>query len=125
MNTIADFPAYRIYEPYEGRKFRHGEVIAIPFVSRSHGTLYHFYTLGTVAGYAVERGDDPEECLATARERGHKLHWANANAVTIHNGPKVKKEVPGFNIGDPIILQGRTFRIEKAPNDNINLVPVE
>lgn len=57
--TIADFPAYRIYKAYQGRKFKHGDVIAIPFVSKFRGdTIWHMFTLGTVAGYAIERGED-------------------------------------------------------------------
>lgn len=128
-DIIADYPAYLIYKPYAGRKFKHGEVIAIPYESQSHGTLYTFYTLGTVAGYALRNGEDPieavERCKRDMIEKpyaGHKLYWANQNSVCIHNGPYTKEEVPGFNIGDNIILQGRAFQIVRAPNQNINLV---
>lgn len=132
MKTIADYPAYRIYEPYQGRKFRHGEKIAIPFQSRNHGTLYHFFTLGTVAGYAVERGDDPiaevERCKRQMIEdphRGHKLYWVSANAVCISNQVTPKEDVPGFNYGDEIILEGHRFQLAKAPNDNCSLIPLD
>lgn len=130
--TIADFPAYRIYQPYAGRKFKHGDKIALPIESRSHGVLWHFFTLGTVAGYAIQNGEDPVEAIEDCKRRmvedrhaGHKLYWANANAVCIHNGPKTKDEVPGFNWGDTIILQGRTFTLEKAPNNNCALKAFE
>jgi len=127
--TIADFPAYRIYKPYDGRKFKHGDVIALPFESRSHGTLYHFFTLGTIAGYAIQNGEDPIEAIDRCKRQmvedkyaGHKLYWANANAVCIHNGPVVKKEVPGFNFGDTIILQGKVFTLQPDHNNNVKLV---
>jgi hypothetical protein len=128
--TIADFPAYRIYKPYTGRKFRHGEKIAIPFETRNHGVLWHFYTLGTVAGYAVQNGECPIKRVTEVEARNaaarpydqHRLYWANADSVCIHNGPVTKREVPGFNIGDELILQGHRFRIDRAPNDNIDLV---
>lgn len=127
--TIADYPAYRIYKPRAGQKFKHGDKIAIPFQSRSHGTLYHFYTLGTVAGYAIQNGEDPEEAIARCkrqmiedRHAGHKLYWANQNAVCLHNGPVRKEEVPGFEFGDTLILQGKVFRLEPAPNNNCKLV---
>ncbi len=48
-DTIADYPAYRIYKPYDGRKFRPGEKIAIPYETARYGTLYRFYTLGNTA----------------------------------------------------------------------------
>lgn len=130
--TIADFPAYRIYKAYDGRKFKHGDKIAIPFETRSHGTLYRFFTLGTVAGYAVQNGECPIDRVAKVEARNaaspkydqHKLYWANADSVCLHNGPVVKAEVPGFNFGDVIILQGHSFTLAKAPNDNVSLIPV-
>ena len=128
METIADFPAYRIYKAYAGRKFKHGDKIAIPFESRSHGTLYHFFTLGTVAGYAIQNGEDPVEAIERCKQHmierpydGHKLYWANANAVVISNMKMEKEEVPGFNFGDEIILQGKVFVLERAPNNNVKL----
>lgn len=129
--TIADFPAYRIYKPYDGRKFRHGEKIALPFNSRNHGVLWHFFTLGTVEGYAIENGECPHEALQRHEEMkakfndGRRRYWAGANCVTIHNGPHIKTDVPGFSWGDTIILQGKAFVIEHAPNDNIELIPAD
>lgn len=127
--TIADFPAYRIYQAYEGRKFKHGDKIALPFETRSHGTLWHFFRLGTVAGYAIERGEDPIAEIdrvqihnAANKYDQHKLYWANACAVVLHNGPVTKEEVPGFNFGDTIILQGKVFKLEPDHNDNVKLV---
>lgn len=125
METLFDCPGYRIYRPYEGRKFRHGETIAIPYQSARHGILYTFYTLGTVAGYAIQNGEDPFPAVARSEERGEKLYWANQNAVTISNPPQAKMEAPGFNLGGEIILQGHRFRIERAPNQNITLVPLD
>jgi hypothetical protein len=129
--TIADYPAYRIYKPYAGRKFKDGDKIAIPFKSARYGKLYHFFTLGTVAGYAIRNGDDPIEAIERCKRNmvehphnGHKLYWANANSVTIHNGPYTKEEVPGFEFGDEIILQGKRFRLEPDHNDNCKLVEV-
>ena len=129
--TIADFPAYRIYSPYAGRKFKHGDVIAVPYETRSHGTLFAFYTLGTVEGYAIANGECPHEALERHEANaakfcdGRKAYWANQNSVCIHNGPIAKIEVPGFNISDTITLQGRKFSIRSAPNNNIELIPFE
>lgn len=125
MNTtIADFPAYRIYKPYAGRRFKHGEVIAVPYQSRNYGQLWAFYTLGTVAGFAIAMGEDPFPAVERATKSGHKLYWANQNYVSLTAWGQPKEEHPGFEIGDEIILQGHTFRIERAPNNNIELVEV-
>jgi hypothetical protein len=128
--TIADFPAYRIYKAYDGRKFKHGDKIAIPFETRHHGVLYSFFTLGTVEGYAIQNGECPHAALARHEKfaaelrDGRKRYWANADSVCLHNGPVTKIEVPGFNFGDVIILQGHSFTLTKAPNNNVSLVPV-
>lgn len=130
-DTIADFPTYRIYKAYQGRKFKHGDVIAIPFMSYHGGMFWHMFKLGTVAGYAIERGEDPEVELDRVRRQmvedpstGHKLHWANAMPVCIHNGPIVKEQYPGFEFGDKIILQGKVFMLELTHNYNCKLVAV-
>jgi hypothetical protein len=120
-----EFPAYKIYRPFVGRKFKDGDQIAVPYESRHYGTMFDFFTLGTVIGYAVRNGDDPIECLKRATENGHKLYWANKNSVCLHNGPRVQIEVPGFNVGDTIHLQGKTFRLDRAPNQNIELVEID
>lgn len=125
--TIADFPAYRIYKAYDGRKFSHGETIAIPFNTRSHGVLYRFFTLGSVEGYAIKNGECPHAALARHLANAEKFgdgrerYWAGANAVCISNMKEAKREVPGFEFGDEIIFQGHRFTLEKAPNDNCKL----
>jgi hypothetical protein len=130
VNIIADFPAYTIVEP-EDRCFKHGDQIAIPFTTRTGGTLYRFYTLGTIEGYAVENGEDPmvaiEECERNMREnpyQGHKRYWANQNATVISDGSVAKRTIPGLDYGDIIRLQGKNFLLKSAPNNNIDLVEI-
>ena len=130
--TIADYPAYRIYKPYAGRKFKHGDVIALPWQSASHGMQWHFYTLGTVAGYAMSNGECPLEAVARAEAYNaaapkwdqHQLYWVNANPVTLTAQRQAKREVPGFEFGQTIVLQGHLFTLQPANNQNCALLPV-
>ena len=125
--TIADFPAYRIYKSPAHRRFRHGDKIALPIETRTHGVLWYFYTLVSVEGYAIQNGECPHKALAwhlkCAEEMkdGRQRYWATQNAVCIHNGPKTKDEVTGFQWGDVIAFQGHAFQIDKAPNNNVKL----
>lgn len=122
--VLADYPAYTIIETPAYLTFKHGMKFAIPFQSQRHGTLWHFFTLGSVFGYAVHNGDDVLKNYERAVERGHKLWWANADAVVISNQKEEKKTIFGQNYGDVIKFEGKLFRLDKAPNNNVALVQV-
>ena len=71
-------PALKIFEgksDYEG--YKDGDVIAIAFESKNHGTLHRFYALGSVVGYAIANCECPFEAAERAKEHHHELHWAN------------------------------------------------
>jgi hypothetical protein len=122
--VIDDFPAYAIVADKD-RKYLDGEKIAVPFKSTRHGTLYSFYCLGSVAGYAVKHGEDVEAAIAQARSKGHKLHYAFGLGASLTAWERPKEIVPGFEIGETIRFAGKRFRIERAPNQNIGLAEVE
>ena len=122
MTTIiADFPAYTIIDAGP-REFQPGDVIAVPYQSARYGTLFSFYTLGSVEAYAARYNEDPAEAVEQAKERGEKLYWANANGTMLTAEKRAKEIVPGFEIGGEINFAGQIFRIERAPNNNIDLV---
>ena len=115
-------PALKIFEgkdDYEG--YKDGDVIAIAYESKNHGTLYRLYTLGSVVGYAIENCECPFEEVERAKEHGHQLHWANQNAVTITSGPVDQKRAFMQAHGDTIKFHGKHFEIVATPNDNIAL----
>lgn len=124
--VIADYPTYRILKmnDWQRTRIRHGQKFAIMFPSRTHGDLPHFFTFGSVFGSAVCNGDDPLKSYHRAMTNGHKIRWANANAVVIHNGPKVKEDAYCLAFGDVIKFEGTSYRLEKAPNDNVALVEI-
>lgn len=122
--VIADYPAYSITESDPEKEWQDGEIFAIPRQTRSHGTLWYFYTLGSVAAYAASCNEDPETAVAKAIERGHKLYWANANAVSITAWQRAKETREGLELGRVIRFAGKRFLLANAPNGNVELVEV-
>lgn len=115
---IADFPGYTIRKPYTDgagvATYSDGDVIAIPRQTPRHGVLWSFYTLGSVAGCAIEYGECPVKAIERATERGHELWWANLNATSISSQQRAKPTRPGHAWGDEIQFHGRIFRLVKA-----------
>ena len=116
-------PAHKIFE---GKgEYKENDVIAVAFESINHGTLHHFYTLGSVVGYAIDNCNCPFESVEKAKERGHKIHWATQNStmVTSHDRPKEISFMQEH--GDEIKFHGKTFKIVSTANDNISLEMVD
>ena len=130
MNILYDFPGYRLIEPTR-RYYTDGDIFALPYEAdparrtARNADLFRFFTLGSVAAYAMEYGECPEAALADARERGHKLWWANQNATCISSPPPPQRTHPLHQWGDVIQFHGRRFRIDPAPNGNAKLVELE
>lgn len=84
------------------------------------------WQLGSVVGFALRNGDNPITKYNDAIARGHETHWANNMGACLTDD---KKRHYGIrivvNYGDIIIFHGTKFRIEKAPNHNINLIEVK
>ena len=122
---IADYPAYTILSPDRAKEWADGEVFAIAYDTRHHGRLWNFYTLGCVEDYARSYGEDPAAAVANAKAKGHKLYWANANGVSLTAWKRAKETRVGFEYGDTLRFKGKTFRLDKAPNNNVNLTEIE
>jgi len=121
--TVAEYPAYKLVRKgyYQ---FRDGDEIAIPYQSARHGTLYNFFQLGSVAGYAVKNGDDVEQAMDRARANGHDMYYAFGLAICLTATPQPQKTVAYVEYGEIIKAFGRFFRLDKAPNNNVSLVEV-
>lgn len=121
---IDDYPAYAIVADKD-REYQDGETIAVPFQSRHHGKLYSFYKLGSVATYARKHGEDVDAAIAREKAIGGKLYYAFGLGASLTAWQRPKEVVPGFEIGDIIRFEGKRFRIDRAPNNNVELVEVE
>lgn len=124
---IVDYPAYSIFKMPEFRqaKMIDGMEFAMPFESARYGTQYRFFQIGSVIGYAVKNGDDPIAALEQAKERGHETEYVFGLGVSISSHQKAKEEKFALNWGDVIGFHGKTFRLAKAPNNNVALIKVE
>lgn len=124
LEVLADYPAFQFVRTPEFARFKHGSVFAVPFKTRRGDVLHKRFSLGSVVGYAVECADDPLANLERAKERGEKLHWANAMASVISDTPDAKRTVFVLNFGDTITFEGIVFRLDPDHNDNVKLVEV-
>jgi hypothetical protein len=128
MTTIiATYPAYDIVEAPATKAFwKDRDVFALPVAARfgihKGEVLWHFFTLGSVVSYALTNGEDPIAATERAIGNRHQLHWANQNAVCIHDGPHTKKTVIGLNWDDVIRFEGHLFSLAHDHNDNVRLV---
>lgn len=120
IQIIDTFPAYTIVGG--NKAFRSGDTFAIGYDSHRHGRLYDFFNLGSVATYAAQYGDDVEASIKRANERGDPLHWASKASVAITSHKQAHRTVWCLQIGDEIEVDGIPFRIERARNQNVNLV---
>ena len=128
LKLIQDYYAFAVYEP----KRDTDGVVAV-----NHGTEFRLkdggcirgFKFGTVVGYALDCGADPIAMIQDTADRmvsdpyaGHKMHWVNPLPATISSDAIPKKHYIGLSIGDVVRLEGRAFRLAKAPNRNIALV---
>lgn len=128
MNKVllADFPAYAVYRMPElwQEKMIDGMEFVMPFESARYGTQYHSFKIGSVVGYAIKNGDDPMAAVEHAEANGHDLEYVFGLGTSISNQRHEKGEKFALAWGDEIGFHGKRFRLEKAPNQNVRLVPV-
>jgi hypothetical protein len=116
-------PAHTIFE--NKGKYKDNDVLAIAFQSANHGTLHHFYTLGSAIEYALRYCECPLEAVELCKERGWELHWANQNSVMITSDKRDKEISFMVEHGDRIQFHGKIFEIVPTANDNIALKETE
>ena len=115
-------PAYTIFANRES--YRDDDVLAIAYQSRNHGTLYRFYTLGSVIGYALEYCECPFEAIEREKKKGSELHYAFPNSVSITSHKRDRETSFMVEHGDHIKFHGKMFEIVPTANYNIALKPV-
>lgn len=125
--VVASYPAYDVILPRKDSLtdypvFKAGAEIAVMFSGRRN---YKMFTFGSAVSYALENNDDPINSYNECIERGHKTHWLNGNCVTVSNMKEAKKEYYLVELGDEILFEGIVFRVDKASNDNLELVKVD
>jgi hypothetical protein len=120
---VADYPAYMLLKYPAGLELSAGDIIGIGYDTK-YGTLATFYTLGSVASYAEERVQDVDESVARAKLNGHDLYWANQNSVALTNHSEPQTCHFSVSVGDIINFEGKRFRIDAQPYENIKLIEI-
>lgn len=81
--------------------------IAVVFPTRTHGDMHKHFGIG------FYEGND-------GGEAGQPFAYGKGVSLTSH--ARAKEMLAAANLGDVILLAGKRYRIERAPNDNISLV---
>ncbi len=111
----------------EALKMEAGEAIAVRIYNYK-GELNSYasnFLLGSVAEYATRYGKDPEAAVAKAEADGHKLYYTvtEASVISLHHIPGPERST--IELGTIIEMDGHSFQVLLAPNDNLTLVPFE
>jgi hypothetical protein len=137
-DVVDNFPAYMIVRrELTNGIFIKGRRVAIDFTDiydseslglrkeTSRGVVYKEFKPGSVVSYALQNHDDPIAEVARAVERKHQLHWLNACGSAITSQKRPQEVWTLVQIGMLVRFEGRLFTIQRAPNDNLNLVPFD
>lgn len=131
---IADFPAWTIIRAkprfHYGLKvelptFKAGDIVGLPFESRNHGIMHHWFRFGSVISYALENDECPMAAMAKTVERGHNRYWLNPVSSMLMSERSPKEVRPAISWSERIAFQGRIFTVRPAANSNAELVEVE
>jgi hypothetical protein len=100
-------------------KIKHGD--KVKFEGR-------YYTAGSVVGYAIERGDDPVDCLLLAVSRHNITHWFNLDCTVLCANDVLRTQYQAerdaaieVTCQQVINFEGRYCAIGRAPNNNVSL----
>lgn len=105
------------------KKFKADDVVLV------EGIKFEF---GSIVSNAMENGECPIEALAWTEHakvkwpnNGHVCHWLSPTLVCLSAAPSVQKAVRAvIKFEEVVQFEGRYFRLEKANNDNVELVDV-
>lgn len=84
----------------EKKVLRHGDKIAVPYLSREHGRLFHVYRVNTLVSAAMETGVDPVGLV----QRGSQFWWLELVALPVSGD---HGDVVGVFEGDRLNVEGR------------------
>lgn len=91
------------------------------------GTLSNYadnFTVGSVASYAAENGEDVTEAVERAERLGHSLYYAFNEGITITAHRQVPVERIEIQIGSIVEMDGKKFQVLESPNNNVELIPL-
>jgi len=130
MEIIKDYPAVTYFKPEpqfvidlqdDAVTLKAKDIFAVLDGVHKGDAIFREFTLGSVVSYSLQYNEDPIAAYELAKEKGHPLHWANQNAVTVSTMKIVKRQVPVLKLDQTIWFEGKLFRIVSTHNHNILL----
>lgn len=124
--VIADYPAvaymearpmYRLEFEEELVALHHDDVFAVDL-----GRGFHEFTAFTITGYAVDNAMDPFEAHEEAKRNGHAVVTAYGNGASLTAWEREKKTVGVLTIGQRVLIEGKIYALQPAPNSNVTFV---
>ncbi len=100
------------------------DILGLKKQHRGNGYYYKEFTPGSVVSYALQYNECPIEAIATAKARGHELHWINASAAVLSDSPQQQRTLVEVEVGMVVRFQGLIARIENGFNGNLKFVPL-
>ena len=99
-----------------------GDIIAINYYNDTLKVkAWHYYTMGSVVGDAIEYCKCPFEEVERWTKRGAELHYATPHGTSISSGYGAELNAFYQELGDKIKFHGKIFKIVPARNNNIKL----
>ena len=119
FKTIAEYPAYDVVVFNDGveKLLKDGDILT----DKKH---LENWKIGSVAGYAIECGEDPIEEVRKAVEMGHNIHFVMSIGACLSNNPIKEKRRIMIEEGEHVTFHGQRFEIKSTWNNNIELVKV-
>jgi len=122
QELVAAYPAYNVYKrapKSAGFVEITSEDVLILKVDGDHkGT----YLPGSVVSYALEYNECPLAAVERAKSRGEKLVWINSRGALLTADRRAAEDVVEVEYGMLVRFQGVIAHIEKAANNNLQLV---
>lgn len=115
--TIIDYPAFKVVEP----DVHNGAKVILDDVDLYVGGSK--FRAGSVMSYAIKNGECPFESYDHAIKNEHDVYYIYGLGVSLTSSKGEKKVLYGYNVGDLVKFQGKLFKLEEAPNNNLRFAP--
>ena len=130
VKVIFECPAYVVHESI--KHYRHNSLIQLKHGTKlscaDFGSLRKQFTAGSIMGCGRDDlmpGDTIADYIERDIAKGGGEHWINANMVSLVAGKREQERYMNISVGDRVLFEGKTYTVEKRPNDNLGLKPFD
>lgn len=132
LEKVADYPAYRVYrhpprlwgEHFGAVGLVHNQRLGLRKMIRGQECFIE-YLVGTVAGMAVENGQDAIKAIESNRAKGGQDHWINACGCALTAHKREQRALTLVEVGMLVTIEERDYKVVAERNENLGLEPVD